>query len=184
MQKIIITLPLFTIEVSAEHETELIKKAAFYLSLPKECPKCKQALIFNYRTPQTFEYYELKCIGTPSHSFNLGESKGTHDLYYDPQNPKKQWNEYNPNRTNEPEAAQDRNPLSASSASNANPPSFGGNANIGARKNTLLKLITDCRNTDTNSGLTVGDVGSLGIDDVNAHIERITAILNNRPAAA
>jgi len=95
MQTLTLNIPGGSIRISGDHETEIIKKAAFWQSIPEFCPICKSALRFNYRTPQTFEYYELVCSGSPEHSINFGEKKGTHDLYFDN---KKSWKAYNPGR--------------------------------------------------------------------------------------
>lgn len=92
-----ITLTLETIggasvTITGEHETEIIKRAEFWFSLPPACPICQAPLVFGYRNPQTFEYYAMVCVGPVRHTVNLGEKKNSHDLYFDK---KKNWEKYN-----------------------------------------------------------------------------------------
>lgn len=153
---------MFTVEISGDNERELIKQAAFWQSIPAKCPVCGAPLILNYRTPQTFTYYELLCLGTPSHSVNFGESRGSHDLYYDT---KKTWKAYTPNAIEQgdrteatPETASgSRTPKSALPAATDS----GPNANIGELKNRLIKLITRCKDAGIRSGFMPADVAKM-----------------------
>lgn len=108
MQKITITLaPNITVEVTDEHETKLFRAAAFWAELPTECPVCKSKLVPTFRTPQSYTYYGLRCLGTPSHSVNLGEAKETHNLYFDRS---KSWTVWGSADPATPETASSTNP--------------------------------------------------------------------------
>jgi hypothetical protein len=97
MQKITIQLsPYMSVTVDGEHETQLFRQAAFWAELPTECPVCGSRLVPTFRTPQSFTYYGLRCIGTPSHSVNLGEAKETHNLYFDKTKPWTIWGSSDP----------------------------------------------------------------------------------------
>lgn len=192
MQKLIIVLPLYTIEISGEHETEIFKRAAFWSSLPTKCPHCERPLILNYRTPQTFEYYELRCTGDKViHCVNLGESKGSHNLYYDP---KKQWYSYNVgeapgDRNNQatPEPASrtgtpnERVPMTPTNVAEIRPGVVGSvpaPVDVTAKsRNDLLKLIKNCKDAGIRSGLNAADVGALDADELIRQIERLGNLL-------
>lgn len=63
------------VEISGDREQDLIKQAAFWMSLPKKCPMCESEIIFTYRTPKGNTYYGLKCIGKPSHECDINQQK-------------------------------------------------------------------------------------------------------------
>lgn len=183
-QKIIITLPTFRIEIAGDHETELIKKAAFWQSIPDKCPKCGSSLKLNYRTPQTFEYYELQCTGSPSHSVNFGESKGTHNLYYDT---KKDWKTYDPAGVDpadrgpatpvpasppaERREPTERPPTAAERAATAESPG------VIQSRNDLLGLINKCKGLKIPAGIESFEVKDLSGAQLIKEIQRINALV-------
>lgn len=84
MQKLTIKLsPFQTVEISAETSQDVIRAAAFWQSIPIECPECKSPLVFDYQTPKTFKYYKLKCTGPTAHTTNLSERSDQSGMYYD-----------------------------------------------------------------------------------------------------
>lgn len=92
MIELIIQTSAGVVKITGEHETEVIKRAAFWFDIPEACPVCKAlGMTLGYRTPQTFEYYSAICKGPERHEVNFGEKKGTHDLYFDV---KKDWKKY------------------------------------------------------------------------------------------
>jgi hypothetical protein len=183
MQKIIIETPTFRIEIDADNERDLIKQAAFWQSIPAFCPICKAPLILNYRRPQTFEYYEVKCTGIPSHSVNFGEAKGTHNLYFDA---KKQWKTFSPNAIDQadepvwvhPPATTPTPALSAPTANGS-----GEKANIGGLKNQLIKLIQQSKDSGFRTGLLPADVAGMNEKYLLENIAGLTAILEKGPPA-
>ena len=61
---------------------------SFLEELPRKCPVCDAPLRFSYKSPKGYEYYGLKCSGSPSHESNFGQKKDGGELYY-----KGQWEE-------------------------------------------------------------------------------------------
>lgn len=188
MQKITIQGPTYEITIEADNERELIKQAAFWQSIPPECPICHAPLTLNYRTPQTFEYYELKCTGNPSHSVNFGEAKNTHNLYFDA---KKQWKTFSANAIDQADEATHTGPAStatpAPALSGPRPPTAAGsgeNVSIGALKNQLIKLIGRSKDAGIRTGLLPADVGPMDAAAVRIKIGELTATLSNKGVAA
>lgn len=63
--------PNVTAEVEGTIE-EVLREAAFFQSIPHECPICQSALRLTYRTPKnrggvTLNYFGLLCDGKPAH---------------------------------------------------------------------------------------------------------------------
>lgn len=71
------------VEISGNDPLEIFPAAAFWLSLPTQCPKCQAPLVLEYTTPQTYKYYKLKCTGPTPHAVNLGQKQIDSSLYYD-----------------------------------------------------------------------------------------------------
>lgn len=78
------------LEVRITGETlDLIRELAFWDSLPALCPAClkdekESQLVFTFRTPtaksgsregETFTYYGMECLGTPSHEVQFSQRK-------------------------------------------------------------------------------------------------------------
>lgn len=188
MQKLTITAPTFTVELTADNERDLIKQAAFWQSIPSKCPVCQKPVVFEYTTPQTYKYYKLKCTGDPSHSTNFGVKKEGSDLYYDAG---KRWEVFLPGREGDRQDTPEQTPANnAGSGANAggNAPigvtgpaaeAYGPNAPIGVRKNVLTKLIRDCKDAGLRTGLIQGDVGGLDDAGVNEWTEKLSTQLKN-----
>jgi hypothetical protein len=88
MQKITLKLSeSMSIEIDGQDAREIWPIAAFWQSLPTQCPVCRSTLSIEYRTPQSYKYYILKCSGTPAHSVNLGQRTDTNQLYFDRSKP-------------------------------------------------------------------------------------------------
>ncbi len=78
-----ITIGRMEIETSTTDLKHLVREAAFFSELPTMCPVCQEEVAFTYRTPKDFEYFGMKCLGTPSHHVNFGEYKDAlKGLYY------------------------------------------------------------------------------------------------------
>lgn len=122
MIKLTIPIGPNTIEVTGEHETEVIKKAAFWLSVPDKCGKCQSPLTFGYKNPQgKYNYYQLVCSGPVRHSVNLGEKMDSHDLYFDS---KKPWENYFYNADDNIEGGYSRYPNAGSDVSRSTKPAL------------------------------------------------------------
>lgn len=180
MQKIIIIAPLFTVEIEGDTPHELFKAAAFWQSLPKKCPKCSSPLILDYmRTPrESYDYYKLKCIGTPAHAVNLGQRTGTFALYYDA---KKPWEVFRPGHVDE---ATTTEPALGSGTPNAALPAATDPVavEIGTAKNTLIKMIAETKGRGIKTGLNAGDVGKMDADQVRQETDRLGKLLDAEPA--
>jgi len=75
--------PDISLTLESADRKELVKALAFYTELPKACPKCGADLVFSYRTPKDYEYFGMKCLGSPRHEVNFGEYKDSaKGLYY------------------------------------------------------------------------------------------------------
>lgn len=71
------------VTIQGQSAKELVKAAAFWASIPPDCPICGAEIFFTYRTPRDYEYFGLKCRGTPAHETNFGEHKEeAKGLYY------------------------------------------------------------------------------------------------------
>lgn len=167
MQKITVNLPEFSIEITGEHEAELIKRAAFWQSIPAACPICSAGLIFVYRNPKGFDYYELKCTGPKPHSVNFGTSNNERKtLYYDP---KKPWVDFIPGRVDDagtgPDAAV--NAAQDVSGRNAGPPAI--NAEF-QKRNELLKLMGECKRLGVVVQFSPPDVGKMDGETLDRRI--------------
>lgn len=84
MQKLRLQLnPRTTIEIESTDTKDLIKRAAMWSAVPEACPLCGAEIIFTYRTPQSFEFFGLRCLGQTPHSVNFGEYKdASKGMYY------------------------------------------------------------------------------------------------------
>ena len=188
MQKLTLQTPLFTVEISAEDERDIFKKAAFWLSLPPACPVCGAAVVLDYRTPKTFKYYELKCTGTPAHKTNLGQPQDLSTLYYDKSKPwtdsMHQDHERGPEHQAAPPTEQRRQPTPIAALSSTAPADpmphvqYGEKADIGARKNVLIKLIKDAQDTGLRTGLIPADVAGMSEGDLAANTTKVAAALD------
>ena len=70
------------VTVTGESVKEVIKNASFFTTLPQKCPLCDSAVHLNYRSPQTFHYYGLRCVGPTIHECNFGAHKEGETLFY------------------------------------------------------------------------------------------------------
>jgi hypothetical protein len=183
MQKIIITLPLYTIEIEADNERDLIKHAAFWQSLPTACPHCRTPLVLSYRTPQNNEYFELRCTGDKAvHSINLGQPKDDgKPLYFDY---KKSWYTFQPgdapdSRRDGPAATPD--PAFPAQGDNSTEPARPSIADVAAaiipKRNDLLKLIKDCKGRGIHSRINPADVAALDLDQLDQQIQRLGTLV-------
>lgn len=122
MQKIVIALGAFTVEVSEENQKDLIRQAAFWSEIPKSCPLCNADLRFSYRSPQDNQYWGMQCLGPVTHEVNFGVYKDANlGLYY-----KDEWHEEFGGRQQTNEYSSDgqqhtANQHSAQSTSNGSP---------------------------------------------------------------
>lgn len=152
MQKITFNAAGVAVELTGDNERDIFKQAAFWFSLPTECGLCKASLTFDYRTPQTFEYYSLKCTGPTPHVMNLGEKKSSHDLYFDR---RKHWEPFRAGAVDEHDAAA-ANAAADDARSEPEPipsPAF----NRGKALNRILELLKACH----DAGINPGDVAHL-----------------------
>lgn len=92
MQKMMIRLgPDITIHLEGNDPQELIRQAAFWGSIPKECALCKSALVFFHKTPGDNPYYGFRCLGNESHAINFSETKKEKQMYFDNRKPWQKW---------------------------------------------------------------------------------------------
>lgn len=187
MQKLTLHTPTYTVEIAAEDERDIFKKAAFWLSLPTDCPVCGSSVVLDYRTPKTFKYYELKCTGTPAHKTNLGQPQDGGTLYLDASKPWElshfQASDRDPGHTNPP--TEQRRQITPNSAGLQTAPAdpmpqvqYGEKADIGARKNVLIKLIKDAQDIGLRTGLIPADVGGMSDDDLAQNTTKVAAALD------
>jgi hypothetical protein len=75
--ELVILLSWLNVKVSAETSEEAIAEAAFWSSLPNDCPKCGAGLGFRHRdgrgkaSNKPYDYKELICKGSPQHYVQL-----------------------------------------------------------------------------------------------------------------
>jgi hypothetical protein len=143
-----------TVEITGEHETELFKKAGFWLSLPKVCPLCGSGIRFDYRNPnKQYDYYMLVCTGPGRHEINLGEKTGSHDLYYDA---KKTWGTFRPGGQYD-----DPGPATPPAAMSPAPAAFD-NSPDSSRGRMIARIVWFVEALSKRSIVWQGDVGKLG----------------------
>lgn len=163
MQTLKFQLPNGTVvEISGDHETDIIKQAAFWSDLPTECPVCKSGLRFGYSTPKTFRYFQLICLGNADgvrHSVNLGEKQGSHDLYFDRE---KNWVKYIPGTPGEPLTAL---PPAAGSGNAAAGDAGPRNVVLGKVKN----LIDLAKANSIQPAIDYADLARLSTDELKRH---------------
>jgi hypothetical protein len=84
MEKVIVQVtPRIVVHIDGATVKELIEKSAFWSMLPGRCPVCNADVIFNYRNPQDYEFYGMKCTGDIVHECTFGEFKNAaKGLYY------------------------------------------------------------------------------------------------------
>ena len=80
-----------TVTVDGETAKDAIREAAFFQSLPEECPVCSSGLRFDYRVAQEYKYFELLC--ERGHKHQLGQHRDGEGLFYNAQKP---WQEFDP----------------------------------------------------------------------------------------
>ncbi len=93
--ELIITKPWLNVKVSAESTETAIEEAAFWSSLPPQCPVCGSGLGFRHRAGRgklppfkAYDYKELVCLGVPtSHYVQLHKKMDQSGLYYIPEDP-------------------------------------------------------------------------------------------------
>ena len=71
-----------TVAVKSDNQCELIELAAFFSELPKVCPKCQAPVAFTSRKPQGYDYYGMRCTGSPTHETTFGKNKEGGTLFY------------------------------------------------------------------------------------------------------
>lgn len=71
-----------TITGNADDMKQFIRGMAFLEELPDACPICGEPVHFFFRNPKNFEYYGLKCTGSPAHETNFGQKKDGGNLFY------------------------------------------------------------------------------------------------------
>lgn len=169
-QEIVIVCPLFSVKISGENERDLIRQAAFWLSLPTKCPLCKSTLALDYRTPKTFKYYTLKCNGTPAHSVNFGQAQADGSLYYDD---KKAWEVFRPGSHSEDDGT--GTPNAALQAPSAQTQTAGDG--LAPKRNALIKLITEAKNAGKATNLNPPDVGRLTEENLDSETARIQKLM-------
>lgn len=142
------------VSIDSADPKDLIRAAAFWLSLPDACPVCGSPIGFEYKTPKTFKYYVLKCTGTPAHSCNLGIKQGSEELYFDG---RKDWEVWRLG-AGDPEPAE-------TPANNAGSDDAAGGDPAKTRADLLnraIKLIGQCKAAGIAPGIAAGDLGKLG----------------------
>ena len=72
----------YRLRIEAERLKELWPEAALFAALPDKCPECEAGVRLTYRTPQTYEYFGLECLGPAKHSTNFGIHKDGKSLFY------------------------------------------------------------------------------------------------------
>lgn len=60
----------------------IVRLMSFLEELPDHCPICEAEVHFFYRNPKDYDYYGLRCKGTPAHETNFGQKKKTGELFY------------------------------------------------------------------------------------------------------
>lgn len=175
MQTLKLSLPLFSIEITGETERDLIRQAAFWLSIPHKCPVCSKPIVLDYATPKTYIYFKLKCTGETPHTVNLGEPVDKNkSLYYDTT---KTWEKFRPGR-HEDDQASASGPLTPDPASR----SSSAGENVGTRRNSLIHLINKCKGDGINCGLNPSDVGAMDENTLDTETTRLTALVNKGAA--
>lgn len=172
MQKITINLPLFSISIDGDSGLDLIPAAAFWLSLPTNCPECAKPLIFDFSTPKGYKYYKLKCTGTPPHCVNLGKKQGDGSLYYDAS---KHWELFRPGQHIDDAGAAGSIPANGNSETRREI-----QAGSPERKNLLIKTLMDCKAAGIRFGVVPGDVGKMDPADIERNIEAASRALRTR----
>lgn len=146
------------VEVSGETPLDIFPTAAFWLSLPTQCPKCQADLILDYKTPKTFKYYVVRCVGETSHAVNLGQKQLDGSLYYDARKP---WELWRPGQT-EDDAAEHAQADAAPQHANA----------PDGERGKLIKQIHEQKNACQIRGIVEAErvnlnkVGGLTIDEL------------------
>jgi hypothetical protein len=70
-------------ECDAASEKDMFRLAAFFHSIPDDCPICRSPVIFQYRNPGEDEFWGLICKGSPKHEINFSFRRKTEYPYLD-----------------------------------------------------------------------------------------------------
>lgn len=92
-----LTLPMpggGKITIQSNDDKELFKKAAFWQSLPTECPIDGSAVRLEHRNPSDYDYYSVVSTGQVKYEFKLGQHQTGGTLFA-----KNQWTYFNPDAT-------------------------------------------------------------------------------------
>lgn len=68
--------------VSGANPKEVIEDIAFFSELPDICPICKSTTSFSFRNPKDFQFYGMRCSGTPAHECTFGQRREGNGLFY------------------------------------------------------------------------------------------------------
>lgn len=68
--------------VTGEDVKKVIKEAAFFSELPAMCPICDLPVAFMYRNPGSYDYYGMRCSGSPAHECNFGQHQEGNTFFY------------------------------------------------------------------------------------------------------
>lgn len=68
--------------VSGEDPKKVVENIAFFSELPDICPICQNSTVFSFRNPKDFQFYGMRCSGTPAHECTFGQRREGNGLFY------------------------------------------------------------------------------------------------------
>ena len=68
--------------VSGEDPKKVVENVAFFSELPDTCPICQSPTHFSFRNPKDFNFYGMRCSGTPAHECTFGQRREGNGLFY------------------------------------------------------------------------------------------------------
>jgi hypothetical protein len=68
--------------VSGDDPKKVIENVAFFSELPDTCPICQSTTVFSFRNPKEYNFYGMRCTGTPAHECTFGQRREGNGLFY------------------------------------------------------------------------------------------------------
>jgi hypothetical protein len=169
----------FAVEATFSSVKEMIEQAAFFGSLPTECPVCGASVFFDYYVTKEkqFKYYGMRCTSLPAHQTQFGQNKNMVDVFYKGPDSWKEAHRHGGGERDEDEAPAMQMPPPRSEFNQPAPKAANGNENgagkMTEQQETAIRNLAAAKKVDARAVIhqLFGDVRAL---DFNMAAQVIT----------